>query len=274
MFRKWMVFLLCTLLLFSSALAEGELRGYSKEDGYVYVSFGRYPQVIDGGIPDDGTQAWSWRVSYQQNKVKGEMREEGIDPAAIEPTPILWRVLSVEVERAYLCTEYILFPHPLQENSGVYAKIGEDFGQTELCAYLNSEFAKTAFTPEELRMLLSYKTYGKIFLLSADDLKDKSMGFGTNKSRKAWATEYSIRACGGFVYQVSKGSPSPYWTRTQSTSHKNAGRCTKQDGDVGYYDATNPEEGVRPAVWLYLNGFDIESGSGTKTDPYVLVPKS
>ena len=65
MFRKWMVFLLCTLLLFSSALAEGELRGYSKENGYVYVSFGRYPQVIDGGIPDDGTQAWSWRVSYQ-----------------------------------------------------------------------------------------------------------------------------------------------------------------------------------------------------------------
>ena len=274
MVRKCALLFLCLVLFASSALAEGEIRGYSKEDGYVYLSFGRYPQIIDGGIPDDGNQAWSWRASYQKHKVKGQMREEGIDPESVEPTPILWRVLYTEDERAYLCTEYILFPYPMQTDSGIYARIGEDFGQTELNAYLNSTFAQDAFTPEELRMLLPYKTYGKIFLLSVDDLRDKEKGFGTNKSRKAWATEYAIRCCGAFVYQVSKGSPSPYWTRDQSTNHKNAVRCTKQDGDVGYYDATNPEEGVRPAVWLYLEGFDIESGSGTKTDPYVIVPRT
>ena len=269
--------ILCALLglvlaagVFSCAAAEGELRGYSEESGYVYVFFGRYPQTIDGGIPNDGKQAQQWRKSYQKNKVKGEMREQGIDPAAVEPTPILWRVLAADEEKIFLCSEYILFPAPMHSDRKEYKVIGSDFGQTELCARLNGEFMETAFSPEETDMLILRETFGKVFILSAEEMDDKSLGFGTKQSRKTWATEYAVRACGAFVYQASMGCHSPCWTRSQSKTKTNAARCTKQEGTIGYYDCTNPEEGARPAVWMKPDGFRIVSGSGTREDPYVL----
>ena len=270
---KRIICLLAALLLAAGcAAAEDGLRGYSAEQGYVYVLFGKYPQVIDGGTPDDGRQAQLWRKSYQDHKAKGEMREKDIDPSQVEPTPILWRVLSADEEKVFLCSEYILFPAPLDTDRKAYTENGSDFGKTELCRRLNGEFAETAFTGEEMEILLNRETFGKIFLLSVEEMDDKSLGFGTKKARKTWATEYAIRACGAFVYQISMGCHSPCWTRTQSTSKKRAGRCTKQEGTIGYYDCTNPEEGVRPCVWMAADGFRIESGSGTREDPYVILP--
>ena len=54
--------------------AETILRGYSKAEGYVYLSLGEYPQTAEGGVE-----------------------------------PILWRVLTADGEKAYLLSEYILF---------------------------------------------------------------------------------------------------------------------------------------------------------------------
>ena len=68
--------ILCMLIALMLALpvagcAEAEaLRSYNQEDGYVYVTLGRYPQKADGTV-----------------------------------LPILWRVLTVDDERAYLCSE-------------------------------------------------------------------------------------------------------------------------------------------------------------------------
>ena len=68
MVRKWLSALLALVLLMSSAAAEGELRGYSGEDGFIYVTFGQYFQSIDGGIPDDGKQAWQWSVQVKTER--------------------------------------------------------------------------------------------------------------------------------------------------------------------------------------------------------------
>ena len=274
MIRRWasvlVCFVLCAALLTGTAGAEADLRGYSKEDGYVYVTLGQYPQVIDGGSPDDKGQTWQWRVLHQSFNKNKENKGQKYDPGEVEPTPILWRVLREDEETFFLCSEYILFAAPMDTDRGTYSKTGADFGNTELCRIINSEFAQTAFTEAELDMFEERETFGKIFLLSYQELKDKSLGFGTNKARKAWATEYAIRVTDAFVYQTSMGSSSPYWTRTQRKERKNGTLCTKQDGSVGYYDCTNPEEGIRPAVDLKKESYEITGGSGSKEDPYRL----
>ena len=171
--RKWLAALLAAVLLLAScALAEDGLEGYSKEKGYTYLRLGRYPQTADGGIE-----------------------------------PILWRVLTKDDEKAYLLSEYILFARALHNNRNEYAKFKGDFAQTELCQYLNTTFTEAAFTEEELSMLLPCENFGKVFLITRDDMKNKDIGLGAWTSKKdptlkqieenpavrAWGTEWAIK---------------------------------------------------------------------------------
>ena len=237
--------ILCCVCLLAGLCARAEepaLRGYDKELGYQYVTFGQYPQTAEGGV-----------------------------------LPILWRVLTVDAEKAYLCSEYILFAREMHESLTEYAKIGKDFGQTELSAYLNREFSKDAFTEEELSMLMPFETYGKVFLLDSADLKNKDIGMGEKTKLKvssglrAWGTEYAV-ANGLFVYMSRHGGHSPYWVRNQSTTDKRHGRCTKQEGVLGHIESGRDNEGVRPAVYLLLDKISVSGGSGTMEDPLQIVP--
>ena len=99
--RKALAMLLAAALLLSAGAALGEdaLRGYTKDDGYVYLHLGRYPQTADGGIE-----------------------------------PILWRVLSVEDGKAYLLSEYILFARAMHTHRGEYANFTNAVSSTALCA--------------------------------------------------------------------------------------------------------------------------------------------
>lgn len=139
MMKQGMRCLLLTVLLLAfltGAFAEGELRSYSKKDGYVYVTLGRYYQTVDGGLPKEKRNTWTWSA----NPVK--------DPAGLqlEKEPLLWRVLKVDDEKAYLASEYVLFAMPMHVNYNEYKTLGADFGQTELSHYLNETFAADAFT--------------------------------------------------------------------------------------------------------------------------------
>ena len=244
---KRLLSLLCAaalLLTGCGALSEEALRGYDRNLGYVYLTLGSYPQTRDG-----------------------------------EVRPILWRVLTVDDEKAYLCSEYILFARELHSSLTEYKKIGADFGQTELCAYLNGEFARQAFTEAELEILLPCETFGKVFLLDGADLKNKDIGMGEktkitqSAGLRAWGTEYAI-ANGLFVYLKKYGSHSPYWVRNQSTTDKRHGRCTKATGVLGHIESGRDNEGVRPAVYLKTGGYEIAGGSGTMEDPFEIKPKS
>lgn len=258
---KRIAVLLAMLMLFTAcAAAEGELRGYDKKEGYQYILLGSFPQEADG-----------------------------------TEKPILWRVLSADENQAYLLSEYVLFNNRVHPDDQQYIDFGGAFNQTEMFALLNGPFegdpiAKEeqdelkkherlgrvhiaercfkdeAFTPDEQAILITDEELGTVFLVTADDLKNRAYGFASAKDRKAYGTEYAAEN-GLFVYQ--NGS-SPYWTRSQSQSYAYGTRCTKVDGDLGYIRCVVMNEGCRPAVRLAMDGLEMLSGSGTKDDPFVL----
>lgn len=246
---RFVCLLMAMMTLLPCVLAEEKrdevsLRGWNKKEGYVYLTLGTFPQTKEG-----------------------------------ERLPILWRVLSVEDGKALLLSEYVLEARRLHGDYKEYANkptakknpgFNGDYTQTEMAKYLNGEFASENFYAWERWALAEDETYGLFFLLSADDLKNKDYGFVSNDSRKAWGTEYA-KANGLFVYRAVRGSHSPYWTRTQSTSNKQGARCIKSKGEIGYINVITEDEGLRPACWLRLDQAWIDTGSGTKEDPYTLL---
>ena len=253
------ILLVLAWMLGAYALAEDSaLRGFDKKQGYQYVQLGEFPQDADGTV-----------------------------------RPILWRVLSVDEEQAYLLSEYILFNNRVHPDDKEYIAFDAAFNQTEMYELLNGPFegnpipleeqeklkAKErlgrvhiaqvcfkdqAFTQAEQDMLVIDEELGMVFLASADDLKNSAMGFSGAKQRQAWGTEYAL-ANGLFQYQ---NGTSPYWTRSQSLSHAYGTRCTKVDGNLGYIRCVVMNEGCRPAIRLSLEAFKPVSGSGTLEDPF------
>lgn len=252
-----LIAVLCLTAVISAA-AEEQLRGYDKKNGYQYVYFGNFPQEADGTIK-----------------------------------PILWRVLSVSENEAYLLSEYVLFGNRIDPDDVYYQEINGDFNKTEMFRLLNGpfkgdpifleeqkalnakerlgyayiaerSFAETAFTDAERAMIVEDETLGKVFLASADDLKNKAYGFASSKARQAYGTPYAYET-GLFEYQ---NHTSPYWTRSQSISYKYATRCTKVDGDLGYIRCVVMNEGCRPAIRLKLEDDVIHGGNGTMEDPF------
>ena len=114
-----LIVLMLTCRVFAEEAAA--LKPYSTENGYTYVTFGRYPQSIDGGNPDDGTTTWSWRKMYRdwEEQTRKELglkkkdRLDSFDPGPLEPDPILWRVLTADSGEIYLMSEYVLFAAPV-----------------------------------------------------------------------------------------------------------------------------------------------------------------
>ena len=280
--RMLLAIVLAVSLLLCGAHAENTeaIKPYSEETGYTYVFFGRYPQSIEGGDPDEDTMPWTWRKQYRdwekatrkELKLKVHDPLDPYDPGPMDPDPVLWRVLSVDEEKIYLMSEYVLFASPVHPSMKEYRDFGGDFGQTQICAKLNGEFADTAFTAEEKEALLPFGEYGTVSLPSADDLNNKEMGFSKKKlsTRKARATEYAIRSTGVFVYQTSVGSHSPYWMREQSETDNRQARSTKQSGSVGRLHCDAADVGARPVICLAAGHFRITGGSGTKKDPFRL----
>ncbi len=244
MLKKLLILLLALAMLCCAAYGEGEIRGYDKKEGYVYLTLGSFPQTAEG-----------------------------------EEAPILWRVLSADGEKACLLSEYVLEARRIHGDYKEYANkptakknpgFGGDFTQTEMALYLNGEFAQTRFTDGERELLRADEELGLFFLLSSDELKNKAYGFTSNESRKAWGTEYA-KANGLFVYGSHRGNHSPYWTRTQSSSNTQGARCIKSQGEIGYINVITEDEGMRPACYLDMAKAVISSGAGTKEDPFTLV---
>ena len=267
------------LCVAGGSLAE-ELRTWNKEEGYTYVTFGRYPQTVDGGSPDDKKNTAAWRKQYRdwekatrkELKLKIHDPIDPWDPGQVDPEPILWRVLAADNEKVYLMSEYILFASVMHPDLKEYSEIGADFTKTELGQKLNGPFADAAFTDGEKSVLLPFEDGSLVCAPARADLSNTEMGFSKGKpnTRKAMATEYAIRSTGAIVYQASVGSHTPYWLREQSEKDKKHAGATKQDGGVGHLACYNGDVGARPVINLAADGFRIAGGSGTKEDPYVL----
>lgn len=235
--RIFLCCLLCAATWFLPASAE-TLRGYDKTEGYQHVFLGRYPQQEDGRVE-----------------------------------PILWRVLGVKENEALLLSEAVLFNHRVHEDYLEYEGFEGQFNLTEIFGLLNSTFLNTAFTEKEQALLVTDEELGTVFLVTADDLKNKAYGFITNASRQAFGTPYAL-ANGLYHYghdRIGRLS-SPYWTRTRSTTLKSGVRCTKVDGSVGYIRCVVMNEGIRPAIRLRLQNGTLSNwaGTGTKDSPFII----
>lgn len=222
-----MLTMLCGLFFVFTAACAAELTGYGAA-GYQYVEMGTFPQTLENG------------------------RE-----------PILWRVLAVEDDTAYLLSEYVLFNSRLHNDDLAYELSGGDYTKTELFAYLNGEFLEY-FSANELTMITLENEPGPFTLATIEDLKNKAYGFTGDNARRGIPTPYAVQ---NGLFQYSNGS-SPYWTRTQSTSRAYAAICTKESGSLGYIRVVVQNEGCRPACYLRLDRLSITGGSGTLTDPY------
>ena len=250
------------LMLAVAASAEVSLPGYSAETGYTYVTFGSYPQWIDGGEPEE--MAWTW----SRNKLLD-------NPPKVDASPILWRVLTGDDEQVFLLSEYVLFAMAMHPDMKEYVKIKGYFPDTQLGKYLNQEFLADAFSPAEQGSIRENEDGTLVTLLTAEELNNKAWGLGKNTkntARKAWATEYAIRVTDVFVYRVAVGMHTCYWLKDTAKNQKNHTRCTKQDGSIGHIACITLNEGARPVIHLDPNKVEIAGGSGTKTDPYQLRP--
>ena len=262
--KRRMLCLMAAVMLMTALSAQGEisLPGYQEKSGYTYVSFGNYPQWIDGGDPEE--MAWTW----SRNKLLE-------NPPEVASSPILWRVLTGDEEQVFLLSEYVLFAMAMHPNMKEYEKMKGYFPDTQLGKYLNSEFLAEAFSEEEQSLLKPDEDGTLITLLTAEELNNRAWGLGksrNNTARKAWATEYAIRVTDVFVYRVAMGMHTCDWLKDQAKNQKNHTRCTKQEGDIGHIACITLNEGVRPVIHLNLDGLEAAGGSGTKTDPYRLQP--
>ena len=236
--RRWAVTALlaaCLLLTAPSWAQAASLCGYSQADGWQYVELGVYPQTMEGGLE-----------------------------------PILWRVLSVDNGQAYLVSEYVLLHHRIHPDDAAYVLSGGAFAETEMYEFLNGAFLDS-FSAEERTLFQKDALGGCMTLLSADDLRDRSLGFGTDAARMALGTPYAL-ANGLYQYGRDFGGASPYWTRTQNPNATYGATCTKAGGGLGYIRVVVQNEGCRPACTLRLDALPIQSGWGTRSNPFRLRP--
>lgn len=244
--------LLLIILLLSACAGEAEnalnIRGYNKKDGYQYVQFGSYFTDADGGR-----------------------------------RPILWRVLRVNNGEAYMLSELILFGCPLHGDYDHY----NGWESSDLYLYLNGTFKDDAFpSAQQAALLVRTEDNALVTLITSDEMKDASIGFSSNKERLCESTEWAkilqdpplwelpkMNNKGRWkkLYVYSSGHKySPWWSRTRSTDYKHEQRRVMNDGAVGRISVGNSDLGARPAITLDLSKVQILSGSGTKSDPFLL----
>ncbi|MBR5111516.1 MAG: phosphodiester glycosidase family protein [Clostridia bacterium] len=251
--KKCFLIFLAVMLTAASVLpafaVETELRGYSKNSGYMYVQFGSYPTDADGTV-----------------------------------RPILWRVLRADNNEAWLLSEYILFGSPVHGDYEHY----QGWEKSDLYMYLNSVFINDAFTAEERNALVNRtEDNALVTLITSDEMKDASIGFSSNNARLCESTAYakilpdppifelpSTNNKGRWkpLYIYSKGKKySPWWSRTRSTDYPHEQRRVMDEGKIGRISTGNSDLGVRPTVYVNLDMLTIGGGSGTMDSPYQLL---
>lgn len=231
MLKKGLVCLLAMLLLFTCAAAE-DIHGYNKKQGgYSYVHFGTFP------LDAQGNEA-----------------------------PILWRVLEVKENEAYLLAEYIIDVHYVHLDTKAYYDM--KWEESDLYAYLQTDFMNRAFTDAEQQVLLQRTEDGALVTLpQIDDIRNKNYGFADNKSRLCKGTDYA-KSIGLYLYGDKY---SPWLSRNKSKDHPHQQRRVMNEGKLGTVPCGNVDLGVRPCVYVDLSQLIIKNGTGTKDDPFLLV---
>ncbi len=244
---KKLVAALCALLIpcLTVASAETGIRGYLKGSGYEYVLFGSYP------YEKDGTEA-----------------------------PVLWRVLAAEDGKLLMMTEQIVDTCQVIEESDpvviekrTYRRIA-DYKESDMIAYMNGAFADALTGDSPLRAAMcDFEGRGIVFPLDTSEVTVVGYGFtkqiwSEQKTRQATGTPYAVKARG--LYVDAGIGKSPYWVATVKAEDGYMMQIVGYNGHLSWGAYTRVNVGVRPCVYLDDSMLSVESGAGTKGDPYVL----
>lgn len=174
--------------------------------------------------------------------------------------PIEWIVLEENKTKQLIISKYIIDVKPF-DLEDVYVPIWEE---SYLRRWLNDEFFKTAFSPEEQQRILkskisnvgtTFKTSGStedyVFLLRDADLKKY---FKTTSERKAMGTDaaFSIgsKETEGKAGCFSDNSESPFGCWRLRTMGNSAANYVDQFGIKDDLLETQEPLGIRPALWI------------------------
>ena len=236
-----------------------------------------------GTVPSDDVAEWDciWFGNYWQEDTNGDGKADKND----KKTPIKWRVLSVDGDDVFLMADKNL---DCQRYNDTYTDV-----TWETCTmrswlngygaesnrdgkdYSGNNFLNNAFSVEEQSAIKTtnvvnhdnpeYGTEGgndttdKVYLLSLDEVKNLSYGFGSHNSTSATrvAVNTAYTAGGGEIeseYMSSAGKVDYWWLRSSGIISFYAscvdynGYVSADGGIVGSIDSY----GVRPALHLNL----------------------
>ena len=173
-------------------------------------------------------------------------------------TPIEWRVLDIEDDKALLISQYALDCKRYNEES-----INTSWEKCTLRKWLNSDFLNSAFNSTEQNLIqlstvtadenpeYDYVNQGndtkdKVFLLSA---KEAEQYFKNDEDRKCNPTEFTVN---NGAYKSDEGQ-CWWWLRSLGNDAYDA-TYVVADGSVRFFGALvdSNRDSVRPALWINL----------------------
>ncbi len=241
----WLSVLLLLCLVPGMAGAES-LRGYVKGNGWQYASFGQYPYERDG-----------------------------------TPAPVIWRILEYEDGKLLMITEQVIdtqqviFESDPQKIERYEYRTIAAYQESDLYTWMNTVALDTLLRDDPARSaLIEEPGFGWLRILTMDDLRNVKYGFSANTwgeqpTRQASGTPYAVKQRG--LYVDHEYGKSCYWAANIKTVDAYRFALVGFDGHLSWGGYARTNVGIRPAVQLDMSQIVIQSGTGTKKDPFVLV---
>ena len=262
---------------------------YERDGQYIY--FGEYPQTLKAdsvGITEtvDSRGYYLGTDGFYYAKVVANpfgsgytfSRGEAVTSGTayyFKVEPIRWRILSEKSDSALILCDSIIANMAYDGyDSG---RFSNSYKESDVRAWLNSEFYSTAFNDLQREMILtttvdnspsstgySYNEYAcentddKIFLPSYKEVTDGDYGFSSgaasyDNARGMEVSDYA-RATGAWMSVGTTYYGNGYWwLRSPDYYSKNDVRRVNSDGYIAdYYHVTNADLGVVPALRIAL----------------------
>lgn len=229
--------LLCALLLIcllapAFAQAQVEARGYESRT-YQYVAYGKYPYEADG-----------------------------------TETDLLWRILTVEDNTAFMITEYVIDYVQYHPEKDKDKNNPLDYCNSSMCHYLNTTCIDRMLTQEQRTPLLEMENgRGLLSLATTAELQNPETGFSRakyteDKRRQALGTPYAHEL--GLRRIDKKGH---VWYFTADWRRLGFRWIVGDNGHISCV-GTDRFGGVRPVIYMDLSKLECTGGEGTKEDPF------